>query len=113
MTYSTCKYSYSSTWATNAANVGTSSVRSPRRTLAWKSYFGLSPVPVQKRRPFSCLKVTLSVTESLDIDQASEKYGWNTNLKQRDWKDDPQVQELPVKAIRRPLQGSRSNGMHI
>jgi hypothetical protein len=57
--------------------------------------------------------VKISVTESLDIDQAGEKYGWNTNLEQRDWKGDPQVQELPVKAIRRPLQGSRSNGKHI
>lgn len=110
MTYSICKYSFPATWAPPVAHSVTGTRRSQIVNLAWKSCPGMRQVPVQKRKLPSQGRVNLYIINSLDIYQASERYGWNTTLERKDWKDDPQVQELPVKAIRRPLQGSRSNG---
>ena len=46
---------------------------------------------------------------AVDVQAVAEKHGWD--LQQRnDWSEDKRVVWLPVAAIRRPLQGSRSNG---
>ncbi|KAL4425501.1 hypothetical protein ABPG75_009517 [Micractinium tetrahymenae] len=46
--------------------------------------------------------------DAVDVDAVARKHGWD--LQQRnDWSGDRQVMWLPVAAIRRPLQGSRSN----
>ncbi|KAL4419411.1 hypothetical protein ABPG77_003385 [Micractinium sp. CCAP 211/92] len=45
---------------------------------------------------------------AVDVEAVAQKHGWD--LQQRnDWSGDRQVMWLPVAAIRRPLQGSRSN----
>lgn len=45
----------------------------------------------------------------VDVEAVARKHGWD--LQQRnDWSGDRQVMWLPVAAIRRPLQGARSNG---
>ena len=49
---------------------------------------------------------------AVDVQAVAEKHGWD--LQQRnDWSEDKRVVWLPVAAIRRPLQGSRSNGERI
>ena len=46
----------------------------------------------------------------LEFNQAAQKFGWDVDVTtQPDWSGDRQVMELPVAAIRRPLQGARSN----
>lgn len=47
----------------------------------------------------------------MDINQAAEKFGWEVDATSRlpDFSGDRQVMELPVAAIRRPLQGVRTN----
>ncbi|KAL4519550.1 hypothetical protein Ndes2526B_g01863 [Nannochloris sp. 'desiccata'] len=52
-----------------------------------------------------------SSREPMDINQAAEKFGWEVDATSRlpDFSGDRQVMELPVAAIRRPLQGVRTN----
>jgi hypothetical protein len=47
--------------------------------------------------------------DNVDVAAVAAKHDWD--LQQRnDWSQDKQVRWLPVAAIRRPLQGARSNG---
>jgi hypothetical protein len=54
---------------------------------------------------------TSSTHESMNISDAAEKFGWEVDATSRppDFSADRQVMELPVAAIRRPLQGVRTN----
>lgn len=45
----------------------------------------------------------------VDVESVAAKHGWDLSAR-NDWSHDKQVKWLPVAAIRRPLQGSRSNG---
>jgi len=52
-----------------------------------------------------------STSKPMNINQAAEKFGWEVDATARpaDFSNDRQVMELPVAAIRRPLQGIRTN----
>lgn len=45
----------------------------------------------------------------VDVTAVASKHGWDL-AQQNNWSSDRRVRWLPVAAIRRPLQGSRSNG---
>jgi hypothetical protein len=51
----------------------------------------------------------------MDINQAAEKFGWEVDATSRppDFSGDRQVFYLPVAAIRRPLQGVRTNSKFL
>ena len=61
---------------------------------------------LQNRRRISVMAVDASGSSSTE---AAAKYGWELEQKP-DWSSDPKVKELPIAAIRRPLQMTRSNG---
>jgi hypothetical protein len=50
-----------------------------------------------------------SPAPGVDVQSVAAKHGWDLNAR-NDWSHDKQVKWLPVAAIRRPLQGARSNG---
>jgi hypothetical protein len=53
-----------------------------------------------------------STDDSMDISAAAEKFGWQLDATKKDFSADRQVVELPLAAIRRPLQGSRTNSKY-
>jgi len=110
MAYSTRYHYLTSTWVPTVARAATGTKGSQKINSTWKFWLGMGRVSGQRTNLQPRGRVRLCVNASLDICQAIEKYGWKISSERKDWNDDPQVQELPVKAIRRPLQGSRSNG---
>jgi hypothetical protein len=65
------------------------------------------------RTPSSRKLETCTTSSSpLDIKQAAEKYGWgaiDATTRPADFSGNRQIMEIPLAAIRRPLQGSRTN----
>lgn len=58
--------------------------------------------------PKRCRVQTLAQGNHREQAMVEGRYGWDLRKKKYDI-EDPQIVELPVKKIRRPLQGSRSN----